>query len=90
VLNSYWVAQDSAHKFYEVILIDPMHKVIRDDPRINWLCAPAMKHRELRGLTSAGRQHRGLRKKGHKSNHMRPSVRATWKAHNTQSLRRYR
>lgn len=90
VLNSYWVAQDAAHKFYEVVLVDPMHKVIRDDPRINWLCAPVMKHRELRGMTSAGRQHRGLRHKGHKSNHMRPSVRAVWKKHNTQSLRRYR
>ncbi|KAJ1622965.1 ribosomal protein L15e [Pavlovales sp. CCMP2436] len=90
VLNSYWVAQDAAHKFYEVILVDPQHKVIRDDPRINWLCAPTMKHRELRGLTSAGRQHRGLRHKGHKSNHMRPSIRATWKRNNTQSLRRYR
>lgn len=90
VLNSYWVAQDAAHKFYEVILVDPMHKVIRDDPRINWLCAPVMKHRELRGMTSAGRQHRGLRHKGHKANHMRPSVRAVWKKHNTQSFRRYR
>lgn len=28
VLNSYWVAQDSSYKYYEVILIDPAHKVI--------------------------------------------------------------
>jgi hypothetical protein len=27
VLNSYWVAQDSTYKYYEVILIDPSHKV---------------------------------------------------------------
>lgn len=27
VLNSYWVAQDSTYKYYEVILIDPAHKV---------------------------------------------------------------
>ena len=27
VLNSYWVAQDSSYKYYEVILIDPSHKV---------------------------------------------------------------
>lgn len=27
VLNSYWVGQDSTYKFYEVILIDPAHKV---------------------------------------------------------------
>jgi len=28
VLNSYWVAQDSSYKYYEVILIDPAHKVM--------------------------------------------------------------
>jgi ribosomal protein L15E len=27
VLNSYWVAQDSTYKYYEVILMDPSHKV---------------------------------------------------------------
>jgi ribosomal protein L15E len=27
VLNSYWVAQDSTYKYYEVVLIDPSHKV---------------------------------------------------------------
>lgn len=27
VLNSYWVAQDSSYKYYEVILVDPSHKV---------------------------------------------------------------
>merc|ERR1711907_161913 len=31
------------------------HKCIRRDPRINWICAPVMKHHELRGITSAGR-----------------------------------
>lgn len=27
VLNSYWVAQDSSYKYYEVILVDPSHNV---------------------------------------------------------------
>lgn len=27
VLNSYWVGQDSTYKFYEVIMVDPAHKV---------------------------------------------------------------
>lgn len=27
VLNSYWVAQDSSYKYFEVILIDPSHNV---------------------------------------------------------------
>merc|ERR1712217_676181 len=35
VLNSYWVTHDAVHKWYEVIMVDPMHRCIRDDPRIN-------------------------------------------------------
>ena len=90
VLNSYWVAQDSVYKFFEVILVDPHHKVIRTDPRINWLCNPVHKHRELRGLTSAGRQGRGLRTRNHGASKLRPSKRAAWKRQNTLSLRRFR
>merc|ERR1712100_784302 len=60
VLNSYWVNQDATYKYFEVILVDPSHNTIRNDPRINWICAPTMKHRELRGLTSAGKHNRGL------------------------------
>ena len=37
VLNSYWVGQDGTFKFYEVILVDPTHKAIRRDARINWI-----------------------------------------------------
>jgi len=90
VLNSYWVNQDATNKYFEVILVDPNHSAIRHDPRINWITAPVMKHRELRGLTSAGRKSRGLREKGHGSNGKRPSRRAAWKRQNTLSLRRYR
>merc|ERR1740121_2664944 len=46
VLNSYWVTQDAVNKWYECIMVDPMHKAIRDDARINWICNPAQKHRE--------------------------------------------
>jgi large subunit ribosomal protein L15e len=90
VLNSYWINEDALYKYYEVILIDPNHNAIRRDPRINWICRPTMKHRELRGLTSAGRKGRGLHRKGHLVNKARPSVRSVWKRHNTLSLRRYR
>jgi len=90
VLNSYWVNQDSTYKYFEVILVDPFHTVIRKDPRINWIVNPVHKHRELRGLTSAGKKHRGLRHKGHATNKLRPSRRATWKRNNQVSLRRYR
>merc|ERR1712022_6433 len=90
VLNSYWVNQDATFKYSEIIMIDPSHKVIRRDPRINWIVAPVMKHRELRGITSAGRANRGLRNKNHGANKRRPSMRANWKRRQTLSLKRYR
>jgi len=90
VLNSYWVAQDSTYKYFEVILVDPAHKAIRRDPRINWICAPTHKHRELRGLTAAGRKNRGSGK-GHLHNKTKGSSRrAAWKRNNSLKLRRYR
>merc|ERR1711928_170951 len=64
-LNSYWVGQDSTYKYYEVIMIDIHHAAITRDPKINWMCAAVQKHRELRGLTAAGKSSRGLGK-GHK------------------------
>ena len=90
VLNSYWVNSDATYKYYEVILVDPAHKVIRDDARISWIANPVQKHRELRGLTSAGKSYRGLRGKGHKAHKLRPSRRASWKSRNTKVFRRYR
>ena len=60
VLNSYWVGQDSTYKYFEVIMIDPSHKAIRRDPKINWMCKAVQKHRELRGLTAAGKSSRGM------------------------------
>ncbi|KAJ9530531.1 hypothetical protein QJQ45_012531 [Haematococcus lacustris] len=89
VLNSYWVNEDSTYKYFEVILVDPAHAAIRNDPRINWVCNPVHKHRELRGLTSAGKSYRGLRTKGHAAHKLRPSRRASWRKRNSLSLRRY-
>merc|ERR1712107_525615 len=88
--GSYWVNQDATYKYFEVILVDPSHTTVRNDARINWICKPTMKHRELRGLTSAGRHTRGLVGKGHRYNKTKPSRRSVWKRHNTLSLRRYR
>ncbi|KAJ4457259.1 putative 60S ribosomal protein L15 [Paratrimastix pyriformis] len=90
VLNSYWVGQDSTFKFYEVILVDPNHPAIRNDARMNWICKPVHTHRELRGLTSAGRSSRGLMVKGHGAHKLRPSRRANWKRRNQVSFPRYR
>ncbi|XP_037351866.1 LOW QUALITY PROTEIN: 60S ribosomal protein L15-like [Talpa occidentalis] len=90
VLNSYWVGEDSTYKFFEVILIDPSHKAIRRNPNTQWITKPVHKHREMRGLTSAGRKSRGLGK-SHKFHHtIGGSRRAAWRRRNTLQLHHYR
>ncbi|RHZ76796.1 hypothetical protein Glove_192g23 [Diversispora epigaea] len=90
VLNSYWINQDATYKYYEVILVDPNHKVIRRDPKINWIVSTKHKHRECRGLTSIGKKNRGLGK-GHRFNKTKGAGRrSNWRRRNTLSLRRYR
>lgn len=64
VLGSYWIGADGRSKFYEVIIVDPHHPVIRSDPKINWICDPQHRNRVYRGLTPAGKKGRGLRNKG--------------------------
>ncbi len=75
VLNSYWVGEDGKHHYYEVIMVDPFHSSIRADKDINWICTKPATNRVLRGKTSAGQKHRGLRAKGKGAEHIRPSVR---------------
>jgi large subunit ribosomal protein L15e len=67
VLNSYYVAEDGKHKWFEVILVDPDHPCIKNDPKLNWICNPANRRRVFRGLTSSGRESRGLYVKGDKA-----------------------
>ena len=76
VLNSYWVAEDGRHKYYEIILVDPHHPVIKSDPKINWICDQQHHGRAYRGLTSAGKRGRGLHHKGKGAEKLRPSIRA--------------
>ncbi|MFQ6060450.1 MAG: 50S ribosomal protein L15e, partial [Thermoplasmata archaeon] len=76
VLASYWVGEDGRNKYYEVILVDPHHPSIINDPKINWICEPAHKGRVYRGLTPAGKKGRGLRRKGKGAEKVRPSIRA--------------
>lgn len=90
VLNSYWVAEDSTYKYFEIIMVDPQHKAIRRDPKINWMCKAVMKHREMRGLTSAGRKSRGLGKGHNFTKTIGGSRRACWKRNNRFSARRKR
>ncbi len=64
VLNSYHVASDGKHKYFEAILVDPHHPAIRSDKDINWICNESQRRRVYRGLTSAAKKGRGLRNKG--------------------------
>jgi len=75
VLNSYNLAKDGRHYFYEVILVDPSRPEIAKNKKTSWITKPVNKNRVFRGLTSAGKKSRGLRNKN-PTNKNRPSVRA--------------
>ncbi|KAL4685274.1 hypothetical protein H8957_016220, partial [Semnopithecus entellus] len=89
VLNSYWVGEDFTYKYFEVVLIDPFHKVIRRNPDTQSITKPVHKHREMCGLTAAGRKSRGLGK-CHKFPYTDGSCWAAWRRHDTLQLHRYR
>lgn len=74
VLNSYFVAEDGTHSWYEIVMLDPSHPVIASDKRYSWVLG--VKNRAFRGLTSAGKKSRGLRNKGRGAEKLRPSLRA--------------
>ena len=56
VLNSYYVGESGKHKFYEIILVDSNHPVIKKDKKINWIIH--QRRRAFRGLTSAAKKSR--------------------------------
>ncbi|WMW24563.1 50S ribosomal protein L15e [Methanolobus sediminis] len=76
VLNSYWVGDDGKSKWYEVILVDPSHPVIKSDKNLNWICDNTHKGRAHRGKTSAGRKGRGMMTRGTGTEKTRPSLRS--------------
>ncbi len=75
-LNSYWVGEDGKHRWYEVIMVDPLHPAILSDARLSWLVDPAHRGRAERGKTSAGHKGRGMRRKGRGTEKTRPSIRS--------------
>ncbi len=75
VLNSYLLGKDGISYFYEIILVDPERPEIKNDKTINWIIKPENRKRTSRGLTSAGKKARGLRKKSREMK-TRPSLRA--------------
>jgi len=79
VLNSYWVWEDGRFKWFEVIMVDPNHPVIKADKDVNWICEDVHHGRAFRGLTSAGKAVRGLRHKGRGAEKVRPSRKAVRK-----------
>jgi large subunit ribosomal protein L15e len=75
-LNSYWVGEDGRSKWFEIIMVDPEHPAIKADKDINWICQKQHRGRVFRGLTSAGKKVRGLRRKGLGAEKFRPSKKA--------------
>jgi large subunit ribosomal protein L15e len=45
-------------------LIDPAHPAIMADDELNWICDDVHRGRAFRGLTSTGKQGRGIRTRG--------------------------
>jgi large subunit ribosomal protein L15e len=76
VLNSYWVGEDGKHKWFEVILVDPHHPVIKSDKNLKWICDSSIRGRATRGKTSAGRKGRGMSTRGKGTEKTRPSIRS--------------
>ncbi len=74
VLNSYWVGDDGKTKYFEVILVDPLHPSVLNSKELSFLVAH--RRRVFRGLTSSARKSRGLRKKGKGTEKIRPSRKA--------------
>lgn len=75
VLNSYEVAKDGKHYFYEVILVDPDKPEIKSDRTLSWVSKGTNTGRAERGLTSAAKKSRGMRSKS-PTLKVRPSLRA--------------
>lgn len=76
VLNSYYVGEDGQHYWYEVILVDPRSPAVLADKDLCWIAEPQHRGRAFRGLTSAGKKGRGLRKRGVGAEKVRPSLKA--------------
>ncbi|MFP4038272.1 MAG: 50S ribosomal protein L15e [Candidatus Nanohaloarchaea archaeon] len=72
VLNSYYVAEDGNHKWFEVIMFDPEHPEIKAEDSIN----TEKRNRAEEGLTPAARESRGLNNRGKGAEKVRPSQNA--------------
>jgi large subunit ribosomal protein L15e len=73
VLNSYWIGEDGRSKWFEIIMVDPNHPIIKADKDVSWICQKQHHRRVFRSLTSAGKKVRSLRRKGRGAEKFRPS-----------------
>lgn len=60
ILNSYLAATDGKSNWYEIIMVDPKHPSIINDPKMRWIANPSNRRRVFHGLTSAGKKSRSL------------------------------
>ncbi len=74
VLNSYELARDGKHYWFEIIFVDKTQPAIQQDRSLRNLAEK--KGRVERGLTAAGRRSRGLTNKGKGTEKLRPSLNA--------------
>ena len=73
VMNSYQLAEDGQHRWFEVILADTSRSEVRKDRERQ---IAGRTGRAFRGKTSAARKSRGLLRKGKGAEKLRPSLRA--------------
>ncbi len=76
VVGSYQAAQDGYYYWFEIIMVDRMNPSVLADKDLIGIAAQT--GRTYRGLTSAGRKGRGLRKKGQGAEKVRPSRNANY------------
>lgn len=74
VLNSYFLAKDGTHYWYEVIMVDRASSSVKADEQLSFMTKTGVRGRTERGLTNAAKQSRGLFKSGKGSEKARPSA----------------
>jgi large subunit ribosomal protein L15e len=79
VLNSYFVGSAGSRRFFEVILLDRASSSITSDPIYRNVIA--QKARAFRGLTYAGRKHRGMAKHSFATGKLGPSKNQSIREH---------
>ncbi len=76
ILNSYKVGEDGEYHYFEIIMLDPNHPVIQNDPDFEWVTDSSHKGRVFRGLTGEGKSSRGIEHRGKGAEKSRPSKRS--------------